>query len=174
MIPMYRPLNTARQEIRLLTVYPAHENATLECSLQTVSLLPGERTEYETMSYVWGNALDKRSLYLDGREIEIPKQAVAALQAARRPDQTRLVWMDSVCINQTDIREREQQVTMMTEIYLSSIGNIIFLGADENGIAGRAFSAISGILARAPRSDGNSLSLDIEALTWLFSFEWFR
>lgn len=82
--------------------------------------------------------------------------------------------MDSVCINQTDIREREQQVTMMTEIYLSSIGNIIFLGADENGIAGRAFSAISGILAKAPRSDGNSLSLDIEALTWLFSFEWFR
>ncbi|KAM6524462.1 hypothetical protein FSOLCH5_005064 [Fusarium solani] len=72
----------------------------------------------------------------------------------------RCLWVDSLCINQDDLAERENQVQLMSDIYSKASRVLIWLG-EEDGQTEGAFDAIR-ILARMRMSD-NTLSPDIEA-----------
>lgn len=127
----YKALATSREEIRVLDVASAEDaNAAISCSIRHVSLLGGS-PEYETISYVWGNASDRASLELDGLAITVPSSSIAALRRMRLRDRIRTLWIDAICINQDDLEERAQQVTVMGDIYRSSQGNLIHLGESK-------------------------------------------
>jgi hypothetical protein len=49
----YLPLNTDRNEIRLLTLLPGDESTMVRCSLEHVSLI--NPPEYRALSYCWGD-----------------------------------------------------------------------------------------------------------------------
>ena len=45
------------------------------------------------------------------------------------------IWIDAVCINQSDLEERSQQVTMMRQIYSKATTVLIWLGEDDHTTA---------------------------------------
>ena len=71
----------------------------------------------------------------------VPVTAEAALRRMRYVSETRVLWIDSVCINQNNLAERSQQVAIMTEVFQSGSKNLIWLGEDD-GCTERALSDI--------------------------------
>jgi hypothetical protein len=60
--------------------------------------------------------------------IHVTANLEEALQYLRRPEQTRMVWVDAVCINQDDPKEKTIQVNMMGKIYSKSTRGAVWLG----------------------------------------------
>jgi hypothetical protein len=123
---------SAQNEVRLLTLFPCGEDkhALIECSIDIVVL--DENTQYEALSYCWGDAKDKRLVSMqqpEGRfKLQVNRNLHTALRYLRLSDKLRVLWIDAVCINQDDLLERNQQVAMMRDIYRSSANTVIWLG----------------------------------------------
>jgi hypothetical protein len=111
------------------------------------------------MSYCWGDATETSSIELDGVCTEVPATAVAALKRIRVSYAGRLLWIDSVCINQNDHVERAQQVQMMDLIYSKSSRNIIYLGEGLSCSAAIMYSLVA-LYWDAKQSTDNFTKLD--------------
>ncbi|KAI3336424.1 HET-domain-containing protein [Xylariaceae sp. AK1471] len=127
--PSYRPLNDQRKEIRLLRILPGTEGERIQAHLDQAFLC--DPTAYETISYCWGDATDRDVISLNGALVNVPANSAAALRCMRQIDVPRIVWIDSICINQNDLDERAQQVGMMADIYKSAWNNQIYLGEED-------------------------------------------
>ncbi|EME42344.1 hypothetical protein DOTSEDRAFT_25956 [Dothistroma septosporum NZE10] len=123
---MYQPLSDAKRALRLLTVRAGEGRSDLQCSLRNAQI-DGSRP-YETVSYCWGHDVRPALLYIDGEALYVPANAQAAIRRLRLPTATRMLWIDSVCINQSDVHERSMQVASMGSIYRGAVGNLVFLG----------------------------------------------
>ena len=55
------------------------------------------------------------------------------------------MWIDAVCIDQGNVDEQAQQVSIMGEVYRCAIGNFIYLGEDD-GKVGRALLDFQNVL----------------------------
>jgi hypothetical protein len=51
----------------------------------------------------------------------ITKELAAAFKKFRREDSNRLLWVDAICINQNDTKEKNCQVPLMRTIYEKAI-----------------------------------------------------
>ncbi len=138
----YRYTPLPKGQIRLLRLLP-HLNASspIQCELFTHSLITtttvaGTRP-YETLSYVWGSPMKTRTIYINGRSfLSITENLHAAISRLRDSTLPHVVWIDAVCINQEDIREREGQVKLMARIYARSTRVVVWLdevGVDKDG-----------------------------------------
>ncbi|KAH7224386.1 uncharacterized protein BKA55DRAFT_545969 [Fusarium redolens] len=61
------------------------------------------------------------------------RTALMHLQNCRLDDQDRCLWVDAICINQSDVSERTHQVGMMREIYSTASRVLIYLGIGDAG-----------------------------------------
>lgn len=127
---LYEPLERVRKAIRLLTVFAGREEEALQSHL-THAVLDDPAVVYETISYSWGDATARDPITVDGNVVDVPASAVAALRCMRRAEGPRVIWIDSICINQTDLDERAYQVGMMADIYRSAKGNLVYLGESD-------------------------------------------
>jgi hypothetical protein len=130
---LYQNLMTPTS-IRLITLQPGAEDDELHCTLIDANLRSS--SVYEAVSYVWGDETNKEKIICDGQEIEITKN-LAALLRQFRPTKTstgpRTLWIDSICINQQDIPERNHQVRLMCEIYRKAQTVLVWLGNKDDG-----------------------------------------
>lgn len=55
----------------------------------------------------------------------------AALKRLRDRDRDRLLWIDQLCINQDDNKEKSVQVVLMTEIYENAQQTVVWLGEED-------------------------------------------
>jgi hypothetical protein len=63
-----------------------------------------------------------------------------------------MIWIDAICINQDDVAERSQQVSIMAKVYSSSLSNLVMLAAHVGrGLAERMVEAIDTLYADAER-----------------------
>lgn len=120
-----------RDEIRLLKLYPYADGHQLRAELIHARL--SNHPEYEAVSYTWATSDNDATLC---REIillpsdtllPITKNARCALARLRNHDSTRLLWIDSVCIDQSNLPERSHQVGQMTEIYRRAHKVLVYL-----------------------------------------------
>lgn len=125
----YVPLDAERQEFRLLTVHASSGHVTIRATLTTQSLI--EKPHYETVSYCWGDASIRGNIILNDHLFDLPASTENTLRRMRYDDTDRVLWIDAICINQTDIDERSHQVAMMDSIYRSGVRNLIWLGEAE-------------------------------------------
>ncbi|USP81699.1 hypothetical protein yc1106_08973 [Curvularia clavata] len=123
---MYSPLNTSRKEIRLLHLHPGNWNDDIECHLETVSL--NNHPSFQAISYVWGDATKKQHITVNGHQLAVTENVVTGLQRLRTENEVLTLWLDAVCINQSDTHERSEQVQCMGEIYSSAQEVLIWLG----------------------------------------------
>ncbi|KAI0168960.1 HET-domain-containing protein [Hypoxylon sp. FL1284] len=97
---------------------------------------------YEALSYVWGppkrrakalvierddNANSLRSR-LKRRYIPLAREISWAIRGLRYEDRSRVMWIDAICINQADTKERSVQVRRMKEIYSLAHRVVAWLG----------------------------------------------
>ena len=97
---MYAKLDVDRRQIRLASVLPGRWSENVCCKLTVVSL--DDKPSYEALSYVWGALSDKVPIYLEGVEFPVTKSLHLALRRLRHVDKIRYMWVDALCINQSD------------------------------------------------------------------------
>ncbi|KAK2031669.1 hypothetical protein LX32DRAFT_680988 [Colletotrichum zoysiae] len=126
--------------IRLLTLHPGDASAELSCTLQSTPL--ESAPEYEAVSYAWGSEGFTDSLAVsssperttDEGVVSITPNVTCLLRSLRRAAEPRVLWIDAICINQTDTPERSVQVQQMRNIYTRALRTVIWLGpAAEDG-----------------------------------------
>lgn len=163
---------------RILTLIPGKPKDRLKCKIDTVPF-DGDKIPYEAISYAWhqdqyGPFLDNLyaiSCQQDEREgfIQITPNLRDALLHFRQPDRSRSIWVDSICIDQTNVEERSLQVQRMATIYRQAEKVLIWLGNDD-GFAGPAFQSLR-MMADGKHSD---FQKSIEPLGRLSQRSWFR
>jgi hypothetical protein len=114
---------------RTLVLQPGVGEEPLQCSLQA-SLLGDVR--FEAISYVWGSDVKDYEILCEGQTIAITTNLWIVLRHVRS-NVPRVLWADSICINQEDLEEKAHQVGMMGQIYRSASRVLIFIGLDDFG-----------------------------------------
>ena len=124
----YQPLHGPRNT-RLLWLEPAKSlSSPLHCKLNEVSL--DQIFHYEALSYSCEKQDGCSSILIFNTPSEITKNCEAALRRLRYDDKPRVLWVDSICINQDQsaLHERSHQVLLMKEIYSRAAEVLVWLG----------------------------------------------
>lgn len=122
----YAPLH-GRDAIRTMKLHPATDSSTpIECELILSDL--SVKPDYDALSYVWGDKSVPRYIKLDSKVFQVTSNLYEALLALRVGSNPRCLWVDAICINQRDIIERNQQVTLMGDIYMNANKVFVWLG----------------------------------------------
>lgn len=151
---IYERLPRAGQ-IRLLTLQPG--TGDIHFTLTTANL--HEEPEYEVISYCWGDPSNPKSVYCDGKSIQVTNSLYTAFQRFRKPDKPRTLWADAVCINQKDGVEKGQQVNLMSAIYSQPQTVLIWLGDDMAGLDGLEESMQGAMDLLPPETEDQELLL---------------
>jgi len=117
--------------IRLIELQPGAKGTPLACNIITVRR--SENPIYEALSYAWGEPIFSHVIE------EVTTQSVLrvtlnlhdALQALRYEHDTRLLWADSLSINQTDLKEKGDQVALMGPTYRDAQRVVVWLGLSK-------------------------------------------
>ena len=126
--PQYRPLDTDGQEFRLLKIcQPAGSERLPVYEMHTTSI--DEAPTYRALSYTWGEATPIYSIQVNGRPLDITANLYTFLEHFREPC---YIYIDQICIDQHNVRERNHQVGMMSEIYSRCSSLIIWLSSDSS------------------------------------------
>lgn len=134
----------------------------LSCAIVETTL--DKPANYYALSYTWGTeapseamsifpAGDSATAGTSAQVILLTPNCAAALRILRKRlgDTDAGVWVDSVCINQSDVAEKNVQVTMMTDIYRLAKCVVVWVGQQW-----------------APK---NTRSLELLSNKWLVRFE---
>jgi hypothetical protein len=128
---VYEGLN-ATDAIRLLILQPSEDDQSpIHCSLIRTTLAACDEDiidRYTALSYVWGTPKDPKEIFIDGKQFYLTQNLFHALRDLRDPQRTQRLWIDAICINQADEKERNQQVSIMGSIYSSAHHTVIYLG----------------------------------------------
>lgn len=158
----YEPLDYGKAQTRMVHLCPTLDySAPIRISLKTVTLprsclrapltskpeandLISEGPDVETpdfiaLSYVWGSPDDPQEVFVESApdgacSISITRNLDTALRHIRMKPQLEAVriWIDAICIDQGNIKERSHQVAFMDSIYTVARGTLIWLGPEEH------------------------------------------
>jgi hypothetical protein len=150
------PLDSGKLEIRFLILHPAtSQSDEIVCDLFHASLDDELKVPtYEALSYEWASPSLSHALILNGTLFGIRENLHAALTSLRKPAEERVLWIDAICINQTDNAERGQQVQIMHLIYSKADRVIGWLGEEQAADRG-AKSAFENLLKYITSRDGD-------------------
>ncbi|KAJ6438485.1 heterokaryon incompatibility protein (HET) domain-containing protein [Purpureocillium lavendulum] len=114
----YTPLSSD-DSIRVVEILPGDFEDAIECEIFATT--SGSQSSYEALS------------------LHITVNLERALRYLRRRDSKRPLWIDAICINQQDYREKERQVRAIATIFKQSTQVLVWLGEEldpsiqENG-----------------------------------------
>lgn len=138
---------TAADSIRLLLLHPraASNDDEIRCTLQHTTLSECENDltfQYIALSYVWGDETDQKTIVVDGAGFHVTANLFRALHSIRHESKELPLWVDALCINQKNMKERGQQVRFMGSIYAAARNTIIYLGESDTE-SDRAIQALN-------------------------------
>ncbi|KAI0134229.1 heterokaryon incompatibility protein-domain-containing protein [Xylariales sp. AK1849] len=122
--------------IRVLDLLPSrNRDSPLQCQIREIALDSHRVTAYEALSYVWGEPSGYWPVSCNGQELLVTKNCQDALFHMRRKFGKRTLWIDSICIDQTDtahgIEERSREIKKMGEIFQKAKRVVIWLGPGD-------------------------------------------
>ncbi|KAF2968702.1 hypothetical protein GQX73_g4911 [Xylaria multiplex] len=95
------------------------DSSVAECELTVWPL--EDSPPYHAVSYTWGDSAKTRWIEVNGRPIQVRWNCAYVLwQAHRRSGKDDYIWVDAICINQTDTREKSHQVAEMGKIFANA------------------------------------------------------
>ncbi|KAF7942587.1 uncharacterized protein EAE97_006041 [Botrytis byssoidea] len=130
--------------IRLLGLMPAKDlSSPIYCRLHDYSLRESDRGVhlYEALSYVWGSLENPKVVYINNRSLSVTANLYTALLHLRDRAFERIIWVDSICINQEDHTEKGHQIQLMGKIYGQANRVVVYLG-DEADDSNQALESI--------------------------------
>ena len=118
---------------RLIWLAPGSGEDPLSAHLELINVEAAPRP-YEALSYTWGTDPPCNYLWLQGYPLPIRPNLEAALMALRLPNLVRLLWIDAICIDQSNLDERARQVQYMRLVYKHAARVIVWVGLKTPGI----------------------------------------
>lgn len=125
---IYEPLDAGSKQpsIRLAILQPAPPESVIRITLAHATF--ASRPRYEALSYTWGKPNAVKVIEINGSSVNVRENLWAALVSLRDAREARVLWIDAICINQSDIEERNRQVQLMAYIYSRAKEVIVWLG----------------------------------------------
>ncbi|KAH6672196.1 heterokaryon incompatibility, partial [Halenospora varia] len=72
---------------------------------------------YEALLYVWGSLAGNHNITCDGKLIIVTSNCFSALRHLRRRGKPRILWIDSICVDQSSASEKNHQLKLMDLVY---------------------------------------------------------
>lgn len=129
-------------EIRILKLLPGSQQMPLVGHLHAAALADNEgifigtdqaHVQYTAISYFWGEDRTSRlPIECNSLACALSLEAYRALHRVRHAFNPVYVWIDSLCINQIDNREKAKQVAMMCRIYQGARQVSVYLGQSRD------------------------------------------
>lgn len=141
-----------KDQIRLLHLLPGSASTEIRIKIATVTLSADQFPQYEALSYAWGSAENPSSVVVTvdhayesksrahslekivnsstSRGISVTKNLAEALPFLRNATKPRTLWIDAICIDQSNGKEKGEQVSRMGEIFKSSSRVLVWLGPE--------------------------------------------
>jgi hypothetical protein len=123
----YTPIKTTVDGIRLLILEPARDSTTL-INGRLIQATFAQKPKYEALSYTWGDETLRRKITIDGHDFTVTQNLFDALVHLQRRSEERVLWIDAICINQSDISEKNSQISFMPFIYTRAKCVLVWLG----------------------------------------------
>ncbi|KAH7169860.1 heterokaryon incompatibility protein-domain-containing protein [Dactylonectria macrodidyma] len=132
----YKPLADPDSSIRLLSLDPMKSTNTTETEpvrFQLIETSLDSAPSYWALSYAWGSEPPSDLVYCNDQRLAVTANCAAALHQLLSEPETRKykLWVDSVCIDQSSIEERNHQVALMAKIYSQANQVIVWLGPGD-------------------------------------------
>ncbi|KAF4830653.1 Heterokaryon incompatibility protein 6, OR allele [Colletotrichum siamense] len=107
----------------------------VECTMTCENL---GRSEFLALSYTWGDPTGTNIIVVNDKQFEVTASLEGFLRtfvnSYSEATHSKL-WIDAICINQSDISERNSQVLHMSSIYGSAREVIVWLGQEAQEAA---------------------------------------
>ncbi|KAJ8114398.1 hypothetical protein OPT61_g3718 [Boeremia exigua] len=148
----HQPLVYWKSQIRLLRVEPDLYGP-IRCKVEIFDL--NRAPAYAALSYTWGPEYPVYDILIDGKALSVRKNLHHFLKCRRktrnkhyRSEKDLYIFIDQICIDQSDPEERNRQVQLMSRIYSRCWQVIIWLN-DEQGQCTRAARDFGHVSKRA-------------------------
>ncbi|KAK1240067.1 hypothetical protein MKX08_007509 [Trichoderma sp. CBMAI-0020] len=161
--------------IRLLRLLPHGDRyAPLQCQLFDYPLqeLEDGPHMYEALSYVWGSSEKPYTIYINENSMDITANLHEVLVRLRDRVIERVLWIDAICIDQTNTEERGDQIRHMAEIYCKANRVIVWLGESTDDSDQVLKSIRTAADEEVTRSSENKV--DGQAILTMLKRPWFR
>jgi hypothetical protein len=136
-------------EIRLLELQAGVTGDHLVGTLvhRVLSVENDQIPSFEALSYCWGDQLHPEPITLTNEQpaneeqsaqeseigfVNIGPNLASALRSLRHSSEKRIVWCNSICINQQDLAERSFQVRRMADIFRHARSVVVWLGPETS------------------------------------------
>jgi hypothetical protein len=128
----YESLADPRTYIRLLQICSIDEcrDVPVHCKLTLWAF--DAAPAYTAISYTWGDPNLLELILVDGRTMEVRQNCGSVLRQAWQLKGSGYIWIDAICINQTDNDEKSPQVAMMGSVYKKAVQTLACVGRHEN------------------------------------------
>ena len=147
---IYTPLDEAQSEIRIATLYADDdEYAPIRCALKVMPL--ESAGDFIALSYCWGTRGKSVPISVDGEQVAVQMNLWRFLQRLRYLRGTSRIWVDYLCIDQQNYREKGPQVKLMTDVFQAATAVYAWLGEATKEI-NEALSALDTLQVEQSRT----------------------
>lgn len=121
----YEPIDLKKPTFRLVQLRSG--DGDIECEIFGAGLdQQNDGVSYEALSYAWGVVDMTDNIRMNGRRLGVTNNLYTALRYLRFQDKDRILWIDAICIDQANEREKQHQVQQMGKIYSQAEGVIFW------------------------------------------------
>lgn len=109
---------------------PCPEKSEINCRIFWTSLKSPD--EFKALSYTWGEPAFTQEITINGEPFLVTESLETALLHLRRPSEPLTLWIDQLCIDQSNDEEKAEQVRNMSHIYRAAEEVLVWLGPAVN------------------------------------------
>ena len=125
---VHTPLDLSKRSIRLIRVLrDLSPRGHIQCEMRHATV----SNKYTCLSYVWGEN-SNNTITVNGQLHSVRNNLLTFLQVAQRKRISRWLWIDAICIDQVNIKERTHQVQQMDHVFSNALEVFAWLGADTS------------------------------------------
>lgn len=127
-------LSRDEDSTRLITIdTDLDSQGRIACHLETTTF--SSRPRFTALSYRWGDETNGRTIVVNGHEFSVTANLHDALNYLRVVLPGERLWVDAIVINQSDIPEKNYQLSILPHIYKRAKGIVSWLSKAHGALA---------------------------------------
>lgn len=138
LLPLYEPLKRCQEQRQIRLFFLDSDDDVSEDEPVAGTLAPraldDAKSRYIALSYVEDSPATSQNIIVNGQNFKVSTKLLEFLESHRSrctdmPELRQMpLWIDAICINQADVKERSQQTICMKSIYRNAGMVISWLG----------------------------------------------